>query len=133
MRSLTCWQLALLLTTLTACSAPSAAEKRTKELETVASWVATAHMVGDAWLQNAVPAVYAQQTLHSTQQELHKETDAIAKVTSTQERSQVLAKLQRLEQTIGQMSTAVAQNNRPHLQQQLQQLTVQQQAIEPQS
>jgi hypothetical protein len=49
-----------------ACKPPTPAE----QLETMASWIATARMVGDAWLRRTTPDTYTQQTLELSDQML---------------------------------------------------------------
>jgi cob(I)alamin adenosyltransferase len=129
MQSLRAKSLLLLLTLLTACSSKSSADDLTKELETVTSWAATAQMVGDAWSQGNVPTVYAQQTLSQAQQKLHQETDTLAQSSTSTQRHYVLEQLQRLESTVGQMSTAVEQKDRVAMSQHLKQLSTQEQTL----
>ncbi|HEY9599845.1 MAG TPA: hypothetical protein V6D33_19460 [Cyanophyceae cyanobacterium] len=129
MRSLNVWGLLLLLSTVTACSSKPSAKELTKELKTVESWTQTAHMVGDSWVRETVPTPYAKQTLQKTQKELHNETDTLNKVAPTQDRKTVMEQVQRLEYTIGEMTTAVKQNDRKVMTQQLQQLSTQEQAM----
>ncbi len=127
----------LLLTLLTACSGKSEADKLTKELQTVSSWAATAEMTGEAWMQGNVPTAYAKQTLSTAQKKLHKQTEAIARLSyDPTQLSRILEHLQLLESTVGQMSTAVEQKDRTALArldaditQQLQQLSSQKQSI----
>jgi FlaA1/EpsC-like NDP-sugar epimerase len=120
----------LLLTLLSACSSKSSTSKLTKELQTVTSWAATAEMTGDAWIRGNVPTVYAKQTLSTTLEKLHKETEKIAQSSSdpTQRRT-ILDHLQRLESTVGQMSRAVEQKDRTATTQKLRQLSTQKQTI----
>lgn len=129
MRSLNSWSLLLLLSTLTACSTKPSADKLTKELQTVESWAVTAHMVGDSWLRGAVPTFYAKQTLQTAQEELQKETTTLTKVAPVQDRTKVINQLQRIENAIGQMVTAVEQKDRSAMAQKIQQLSTQEQAI----
>ena len=118
----------LLLTLLTACSnKPS--DDVTKKLETVTSWAATAQMTGDAWIHGSVPTAYAKQTLSIAQKELHKETNTLFTSTNSTQRRTLVEHLQRLETTVNQMSTAVAQGNHTALAQQLKQLSAEKQTI----
>lgn len=132
MRSLKFWELKgvlLLLSTITACSSQPSAAQLTKELETVASWTATAHMVGDAWVKRSVPTVYAQQTLQTTQEELHKEAKTIAEVAPVQDRMKAQKQLQDVEQTVEQITKAIGQDNRASVTQSLQELSRQEQVL----
>lgn len=117
-----------MLTLLTACNSKSSAEELTKELEKVSSWAATAHMVGEAWIRGDVPMTYAKQTLKTTQKEVQKETDKLSK-SSIPQRQNVLKPLQRLQNTIGQMSTAVEQKDRTAIATQLKQLSTEEKTI----
>lgn len=128
MRSLK-FSVLLLLSTVTACSSQPSADKLAKELQTVTSWAATAHMVGDSWLRGTVPTVYAKQTLQTAQEELQKETSALAKAAPVGDRTQVLAQLERLKYTLRQMAATVEQKDRSGLTQQVQQLALQEQAL----
>ena len=120
-----------LLTVLTACGAQSSADDLATELETVTSWAATAHMVGDAWINGTVPTAYAKQTLEAAQQSLQEEMDTLAQGSTvpSDRRTKLLETLQSLEQTVGQMATAVEQEDRAALTQQMQQLSTEEQTI----
>lgn len=122
--------LLLLVTLLTACSNKSSKDQLTNELQTITSWSATAQMVGEAWVRGAVPTVYAKQTLLTAQQELQKETNTLAQLSiPPTQRPTLLEDLQRLEQTIGQMSTAAQQTNQTGMVQEIQKLALEKQKI----
>jgi hypothetical protein len=123
------WGFSLFLTLLTACSSQSSAGELKKDLTTVKSWTATAHMVGDSWIKGAVPEAYAKQTLQAAQSELHKQGNTLAKVAPAQIQTQLSDQLQQLEQTIGQMTLAVEHKDRPAMIQQIRQLSTQEHAI----
>ncbi|MBW4635128.1 MAG: hypothetical protein KME30_25490 [Iphinoe sp. HA4291-MV1] len=115
---------------ITSCSSKKSTEELTKELETVSSWTATAHMVSEAWLRDAVPTAYAQQTLKTTQKELQKETDNLSKLSIPPKQQQTTLKLiQELKYTVGQMSAAVEQKDRSAIATQLKQLLTEEQTI----
>ena len=121
----------LLITLLTSsCSKKTSAESLKKELETVTSWAATAHMVGEAWTRGAVPTVYAQQTLKTTQEKLQEQTDTLSKSSiAIKKRQTVLKPLQQLRQTIDQMSIALEKKDRTAIATQLKQLATEEQTI----
>ncbi len=103
------------LTLLTACS-EAATDKLTQELQSVKSWTATSKMVADAWVRDAVPKVYAKQTLKKAQQEFQTETDNIAQIESSTAIPQpyklaLLGHIKRLAKITEQMSTAIEQEN----------------------
>lgn len=122
--------LLLLLTLLNACSSTSSeVDEVTKELKTITSWAATADMTGEAWIRGSVPTAYAKQTLQTAQQEIRKQTTTLNKDASVQNNKQLLAQLKSIDQTVGQMSMAVAQENRPVVAQQIQQLLIEKKAL----
>lgn len=114
---------------LTACSGQSSTDKLTKELDSVKSWTATAHMVGDAWIKGTVPEAYAKETLSKTQEELQKETETLKLADSAPAHSQILEQLKQLKDTVAQMSKAVEQKDQQAMNQQIQQLSSQEQTI----
>ncbi|MBH8574880.1 hypothetical protein I8752_18000 [Nostocaceae cyanobacterium CENA369] len=120
----------LLLLLLTACGSKSTKDELSKELQSVKSWTATAHFVGDAWIHKAVPTTYVKQTLDKTQQELKTQTEELSKLSiPSSNRGAILKSLQQLQDTVSQMSKAVENNNYPAVTQQVQQLSHQEQAI----
>ena len=122
--------LLLVLKLLVACSSQSPAEEITKEIQTVLSWAATAHMVGGAWARGAVPTAYAQQTLDKTQKQLAEETDTLSHLSAdSKQRHTVLEHLQSLKSTVGQMSKSVEQKDYSAIALQLQQLATEQQQL----
>lgn len=123
--------LLLLVKLLSACSSQSSSDELAKELQTVKSWAATAHLVGDSWTQGNVPEAYAKQTLEKTQEELKNETDTLSKLSiESSQRDTLLDQLKRLENTVGQMSKAVAQKDQKAIAQQIQQLSLEEQMLD---
>lgn len=123
-------QLVFLFSVVTACSSQPSAKDLAKELETVKSWTATAEMVGESWLKQSIPTVYAKQTLQATQAELQKETETVKKVAPNQARGEVVTKLQQIEQTVSQLELAVEKDDRANLSQLLQQLSMQKRTLD---
>ncbi len=121
--------LLLLLTILSACSSKSSSDELAKELQTVKSWTATAHLVGDTWMRGDVPTPYAKQTLSKTRTELQNEVDTLSQKAPAQNRTTLVVQLQRLQETVEQMSKAVEQKDARAMQQQIQQLSAQEQSI----
>jgi hypothetical protein len=108
----------------TSCSQKTSAEDMQQELDTLTSWAATAHMVGEAWASNSVPKTYAQQTLKTTREKLQQEIGTLSKASiPSLQRQTILKSLEQLQATIGQMSTAVAHKDRTALTTQLKQLS----------
>jgi hypothetical protein len=119
--------LLLLLLLLTACHNQSPADKLRAELKTVASWAATARMTGEAWSGGAVPNAYARRTLQAAATALQESAAALdisARDGSTVPdlRTATMAKMQKLQQLVAQMSAAVEQQNRAAMAEQLNQL-----------
>ncbi|MGI8505110.1 MAG: hypothetical protein ACR2LR_28880 [Hassallia sp.] len=121
---------ALLLLTLftVACSSKVSTKELKKESQKVSSWAATGQMIGNAWIHDAVPTIYAKQTLTKAQEELQKEADKIEKMqpeTAAQEqyKSNIL-KYSQKEKTISEkMSRAVAEKNKSAMKVQLAKLS----------
>ena len=122
--------LLITLIALNACGSPSASDLA-KELQTVISWQATAHMVGDAWLNQTVPAVFAKRTLQSAQEGLQQEADTLTHIPDipAQQRTMLLQPLQQSEHIVAHMLTAIEQDNHAMMTQQLQNLSTNQQTI----
>lgn len=124
----------LILTLLVSCSDKTSAEDMDKETQSVSSWVATANMVGDAWIRDVVPNKYAEQTLKKAQEELRKEKEKIDKIklskdVSEHDKSVLIAEVFQLANKTQEMSRAVAQKNRSLVQQKLEELAVEKQAL----
>ncbi|MHC5850659.1 hypothetical protein [Nostoc sp.] len=114
----------LILALLASCSAKTSAEDMDKETQNISSWVATANMVGDAWIRDVVPNKYAEQTLKKAQQELQKEKEKIdeiklSKDVSEHDKSILLAEVLKLGNKTEEISRAVAQKNRSAVRQKL--------------
>lgn len=121
--------LLLLLTILGGCSSKSSSDELNKELQTVQSWAATAHLVGDTWLRGDVPTAYAKRTLSTTQKELQNELNNLSQKAPPQSRSTLIAQLQRLQGTVQEMSKAVELKNSTAMKQQIQELSTEEQAL----
>ena len=100
-------------------------------MQTAASWAATAHMVGEAWLGGTVPTRYARRTLQTAQQTLSEQRDTLEQSPSiTGDRlSKALEHLQNLEATVGEMQEAVQTGDRASLGQQIKQLATQEETL----
>ncbi|BAY78064.1 hypothetical protein NIES25_45340 [Nostoc linckia NIES-25] len=129
MRSPIPWELLLLIFTVTACSTQPSSKQVANELKTVTSWTATAHMVGNFWLEGKVPHAYAKQTLQTAQKKLQEEIDTLAEVTPAENRKTVINEVEMLRETVGQMAKTVDQKDRNALTKSIEQLSNQEQAI----
>ena len=124
----------LILTLLSSCSDKTSGEDMGKETQNISSWVATANMVGDAWIRGAVPSNYTQQTLKRATEELQKETDKITKIkvskyVTERDKSMLLAEVLQLANKTEQISSAVAQKNRSEVQQKLGELAAEKRVL----
>jgi hypothetical protein len=114
-RSLRRWGSVLLYVlcfSFTACGDASTAQA----LQTVTSWAATAHLVGDAWMAHAVPQAYVVQTLRHARRQLHTQRRTLEShppSAPAEARAALAGHLQSLEHTVHQMLTAVRQGDTP--------------------
>ena len=124
----------LMLTLLASCSGKTSAEDINKETQSVSSWVATANMVGDAWIRGAVPNKYAEQTLKRATEELRKEKEKIDEIKlykdiNEHDKSVLLAKVLQLANKTEEMSRAVAEKNRSEVRQKLGELAAEKRSL----
>ena len=115
--------LALVLA-LACCSRPPADQLRS-ELQTVASWAATARMAGEEWLKGSVPRAYAAQTFRAAEETLREEARAIQG-----QRAEAAAGLTRAAAaTVRQMRAAVEGGDTRALAQFLERLKAEERAV----
>ncbi|MFN6483532.1 MULTISPECIES: hypothetical protein [unclassified Nostoc] len=124
----------LILTLLASCSGKTSVEDIKKETQNISSWVATANMVGDAWIRNVVPNKYAEQTLKKATEELRKEKDEIDKIklskdVTEHDKSLLLAEVIRLTNKTEEISQAVVQRNRLEVRQKLGELAAEERSL----
>jgi hypothetical protein len=101
---------------LFACKPPTPAE----QLDSALSWVATARMAADAWLQHTTPDKYTRQTLEVSQQTLLKlGTDLLKAPVPGVDTASLASVLTRSRGHIGQMAALVAAKNSTGFRQQL--------------
>jgi hypothetical protein len=104
------------------------------ELQTVASWAATARMASEQLLKGAVPRAYAAQTLRAAAETLQEEAQTIQGVKADGAaaaglQASLLGRTQSLGQAVGQMSAAVESKDDQKLAQSLEQLKGEEQAV----
>jgi hypothetical protein len=116
----------LLLVFLTACSSQSPGEQATDSLKSVQSWVATVRMASTAWEQHTIPTVYARQTLHKAQAEIHKESNALTKAYGPAAATHLI---KQIETTTQQMTIAIEAGDRSAVTHGIAQLASEQRAI----
>lgn len=123
--------LVLLTLALTYCTRPPADQLK-NELQTVASWAATARVVGEAWLKGDVPHAYATKTLSNAQETLQEEAKTIEELkpeAGTGLRDQLLNQTRSAAQVIDQMRAAVEKRDHQALAQLVKQLEAEEQAV----
>lgn len=124
----------LIVTLLASCSGKTSAEDIDKETQSVSSWVATANMVGDAWIRGTVPNKYAEQTLKRATEELRKEKEKIDKIklskdVNKHDKSVLISEVFQLANKTQEMSKAVAQKNRSVVRQKLGELAAEKRSL----
>lgn len=117
------------LTFLAACSSTSG--KLNKELKTVSSWASTSRMVGEALMNGKVPMAYAKRTLETAQQKLQDESKTFSNSTDipNERRTNVQGQINRIQQLVNQMKTAVEGNDKAALSQSIGQLMIEEQSM----
>jgi hypothetical protein len=104
------------------------------ELQTVASWAATARMASEQLLKGAVPRAYVVQTLQAAAETLSEEAQTIQGVKANGTaaaglQSSLLGRTQNLGRAVGQMRAAVEGKDDQALAQLLEQLKGEEQAV----
>jgi hypothetical protein len=90
----------------------------------MASWAATAALVGDAWMANAVPQDYTLRTLQEARQQFRESLKVLQSYSfPTEAQGTRPDSPQNLESTVSQMIEAVQQTDSSALIQPLRQLT----------
>ena len=115
-----------------ACCTRSPADQLKTELQTVASWTATARMVAEAWLKGSVPRAYTAQTLLAAEETLQDEARTIQGQQAdgaAELRVSLLGRTQSIGLVIGQMRAAVESRDDQALARLLKQLAAEEQAI----
>ena len=93
-----------------ACKPPSPAD----QMDAILSWVATARMTGDAWLQGTTPDKYTRQTLEQSQQMLQQTGSELLKSPPPSIDSAALdSLLARSRSHIAEMARRVKEKNAP--------------------
>jgi hypothetical protein len=100
-------------------------------MQTAASWAATAHMAGEAWLNGAVTTRYARRTLETARQTLSEQQRTLAQSppVTGDSLSKALGHLQNLEATVEAMREAVRTGDRAGLGQSINRLEAEEQAL----
>ena len=120
------------LLTITSCGSHAAADTMRTALQTAASWAATAHLAGEAWLSGAVPTVYTRRTLHTAEHALVegiRQVQAQPATAAAAARASVPEHLQSLQHLLGRMRDAVQTEDRRALTQHLTALAHEEEAL----
>jgi hypothetical protein len=101
---------AMLLCVLT-CACSSDSEKFAKEIKEANSWIASARMVAGFYNDGAVPKPYARDSLDSFMQQLESSAKRIQSIPDARA-PQAASALQRAQDAIARMNTAIDQTDR---------------------
>jgi hypothetical protein len=96
----------LLLLCVVGQSCASSSQKFTKEVQEATSWVASARMIGEAYVNGTIPKGYTKKALASFDSELRSSVQRLQTI-SDQRRAGTLVILNQAEQTMAQMQTAL--------------------------
>ncbi|HEV8135640.1 MAG TPA: hypothetical protein VGP85_13235 [Pyrinomonadaceae bacterium] len=96
----------LLLLCVVGQSCASSSQKFTKEVQEAISWVASARMIGEAYVNGTIPKGYTKKALASFDSELRSSGQRLQSI-SDQRRAGTLVILNQAEQTVAQMQTAL--------------------------
>jgi hypothetical protein len=108
----------------TACSKANPSEELQKELKTIVSWIETTRAVGEAFKNGSVPRAYAARTFQTAQKNLQQEIENIQSLSiSESTRTDLLSRLQQLENSLGQAMQAIGNSDGHALEQTLIQMT----------
>jgi hypothetical protein len=105
----------IFLLTIIACGSHSAVDRLKTKLQTAASWAATAHLAGEAWLSGAVPTAYTKRTLHMAEHTLVegiRQVQAQPATSAAAAPASVSEHLQRLTHLLSRMREAVQAEDR---------------------
>jgi hypothetical protein len=94
------------LLSLSAASCAQDPQKETRqEAQTLASWAATLHLVGESWREGSVPSQYARKTFHEIRKVLQKELKSIQESSTmpADERAALAEHAQKLDGLTGAM------------------------------
>jgi hypothetical protein len=118
------------LALLGACSSQSADDVAAREVDAFTSWAATAHLVADRWLADAVPDHFASQTLRLLDQTLRKELRKNASGTLPEDvRSRLNATASAIDSAAVAMRTAIERRDRTTVAEQIGRLSAARRAL----
>jgi hypothetical protein len=113
-----------LICSASGCSSSNSSDALQNEVITIISWIETARIVGAAWNSGLVPQAYADHTFQIAQQNIQSEAKAIQSLSIAEgAKADLLAKVHRLQVSLGQGVLAIQKNDRATLNITLDQLT----------
>ncbi len=108
--------LVIAIVLLVACKPPTPAER----MDSIQSWLATAQMVGEAWLRHTTPDKYSRQTLElSRETVLQISSSLLASLPPATDSASLDAVLTRSRGRLDQMARLIAARNSPDFRRQL--------------
>ena len=108
--------LVIAIVLLVACKAPTPAQ----QMDSIQSWLATAEMVGQAWLRHTTPDKYSRQTLElSRETVLQLSSDLLASLPAATDSAKLDAVLVRSRRRLDQMARSIEAKNSPDFRLQL--------------
>jgi len=101
---------------LSACKLPTPAE----QMDSIQSWLATAGMVGEAWLRHTTPDKYSRETLELSRETLFKiSADLLASLPPATDSAMLDSILVRSRGRVDRMARLIAARNAPEFARQL--------------
>ncbi len=100
---------------LTGCGGTPSSRRLADDLKSCASWAATAQLIGESWLSEAIPRAYAGDSLSAGREEISTAIETARRAG----RADAVAPLQELEKSLTAMADAVGRQDRAALRAQL--------------
>jgi hypothetical protein len=112
--------------TVTACKSPTPAE----QMDSIQSWLATAEMVGEAWLRHTTPDKYSRQTLELSRETLRQiSTDLLKSPPHSVDSASLDSILTRSRMNVAQMAHLIQAKDAPDFGRQLDSLRADQKLV----
>jgi hypothetical protein len=112
--------------TVTACKSPTPAE----QMDSIQSWLATAEMVGEAWLRHTTPDKYSRQTLELSRETLLQiSTDLLKSPPHSVDSASLDSILTRSRMNVAQMAHLIQAKDAPDFGRQLDSLRADQKLV----
>ncbi|MGI8402745.1 MAG: hypothetical protein ACR2NS_14255 [Gemmatimonadaceae bacterium] len=119
--------LVIAIVLLVACKPPTPAQ----QMDSIQSWLATAEMVGQAWLRHTTPDKYSRQTLELSRETLAQiSSDLLASLPPATDSAKLDAVLLRSRVRLDQMARLIESKNSPDFRRQLDSLAADKKIVE---